>query len=40
MYPNIKFELNQNDETYESVKSVRVKTDSLVSINGNINSIF
>ncbi|CAK66884.1 unnamed protein product (macronuclear) [Paramecium tetraurelia] len=39
LYPSILFELNPQDVKYNSQRTVRIKTDQLVSISGSINSI-
>ncbi|CAD8151416.1 unnamed protein product [Paramecium pentaurelia] len=40
IYPNIIFEINKSDKKFDKQRIVRIKTDSLVSISGSINSIF
>ncbi|CAD8148104.1 unnamed protein product [Paramecium pentaurelia] len=39
VYPNIVFEVNKSDKKFDKERVIRIKTDSLVSISGNINSI-
>lgn len=40
VYPSIIFEVNKSDKSFDEERVIRIKTDSLVSITGSINSIF
>lgn len=39
LYPQIVFEVNESNNNFDKERLIRIKTDSVISITGSINSI-